>query len=191
VQYESHGRPRHGVCSGDLSFTPKDATKAIFVHSNKSFRLPTDPNTPIIMVGPGTGIAPFRGFLQERALSGAAGKNWLFFGCQRAKCDFLYRDELMDYQSRGVLNRLDAAFSRDQPQKIYVQNLIQQHAAELWSWLSDGASLYVCGDAARMAKDVDVALHETAVRAGGLSTEQAVEWVGMLRQQKRYLRDVY
>jgi sulfite reductase (NADPH) flavoprotein alpha-component len=192
LRYESHGQPRHGVCSNDLAAAPAGAVKPIFIHPNKTFRLPSDPATSLIMIGPGTGIAPFRSFLQERAASGTTtGRNWLFFGCQRADTDFLYRDELERFKARGILKRLDVAFSRQQSEKVYVQHLMQQHATELWRWLQEGAHLYVCGDAARMARDVDAALHEVAMHAGGLGSEQAHAWVDELRQQKRYRRDVY
>jgi sulfite reductase (NADPH) flavoprotein alpha-component len=191
VRYSSFGRRRHGVCSGDLARAKLNETRPIFVHTNKAFRLPTDPNTPIIMVGPGTGIAPFRSFLQERAATGAQGNNWLFFGCCNQRYDFLYRSELEQFQTQGLLTRFDVAFSRDQEQKIYVQHLMHQHAAELWRWLNEGAHFYVCGDAARMAKDVDAALHDAAMQSGGLDKEGAAAWVQTLRQQKRYLRDVY
>ncbi|MCL5996513.1 MAG: sulfite reductase subunit alpha, partial [Chloroflexi bacterium] len=191
LRYDSHDRQRYGVCSNDLAQAGGRTTKPIFVHPNKAFRLPSGADAPIIMVGPGTGIAPFRAFLQERAATGARGRNWLFFGCQHAHCDFLYRDELQDFQARGVLTRLDVAFSRDQAEKIYVQHLMLEHASELWRWLEEGAYFYVCGDASRMARDVDAALQEVATRAGGLMADQARAWVDALRQQKRYRRDVY
>jgi sulfite reductase (NADPH) flavoprotein alpha-component len=145
----------------------------------------------MIMVGPGTGIAPFRGFLHERKATGAKGKNWLLFGDQRAATDFLYRDELTALMRDGVLTRLDTAFSRDQADKIYVQHRMVEHAAELYRWLEDGAHFYVCGDASRMARDVDVALHTVIERAGGKTAEQAATYVQALKTAKRYARDVY
>jgi len=145
----------------------------------------------MIMVGPGTGIAPFRGFLHERRALGATGKNWLFFGDQRAATDFMYRDELDAMVSDGFLTRLSTAFSRDQAQKIYVQHRMAEHAKELFDWLEAGAHFYVCGDANRMAKDVDAALHEAVCHAGGRTAEQAAEYVKKLKAENRYQRDVY
>jgi sulfite reductase (NADPH) flavoprotein alpha-component len=143
------------------------------------------------MVGPGTGIAPFRAFLEERQATGAKGKNWLFFGDQRAATDFLYREQLEGMKASGILTRLDTAFSRDQAEKVYVQNRMLENAAELFAWLEAGACFYVCGDASRMAKDVDVALHKVVEIAGGKSPEAAAEYVSALRTAKRYQRDVY
>jgi sulfite reductase (NADPH) flavoprotein alpha-component len=145
----------------------------------------------MIMVGPGTGIAPFRAFLEERRATGARGKNWLFFGDQRAATDFLYRDELAAMTRDGVLTRLDTAFSRDQSEKIYVQNRMLENAAELYAWLEQGAHFYVCGDASRMAKDVDVALHKVVELAGKKSPDEASAYVQALKAAKRYARDVY
>jgi sulfite reductase (NADPH) flavoprotein alpha-component len=145
----------------------------------------------MIMVGPGTGIAPFRAFLQDREASGAKGRNWLFFGDQHAASDFLYQEELEAFKQRGTLTHLHTAFSRDQEEKIYVQHRMLEHAAELWAWFQEGAHFYVCGDAKRMAKDVDAALHQVAQQAGKLSVEASIEFVDSLRQQKRYQRDVY
>jgi sulfite reductase (NADPH) flavoprotein alpha-component len=142
------------------------------------------------MVGPGTGIAPFRAFLHERRAAAAPGKNWLFFGDQQSTCDFLYRDELEDLQSSGFLARLDTAFSRDQQQKIYVQNRMLENAAELFAWLENGAHFYVCGDAKRMAKDVDAALHKV-IELAGRTQEQSAEYIATLKSQKRYQRDIY
>jgi sulfite reductase (NADPH) flavoprotein alpha-component len=192
VRYESHGRQREGVASTYLAdrLTPEDRLP-MFVHVAKGFRLPEDPSTPIIMVGPGTGIAPFRAYLQERQAVGASGKNWLFFGEQRAKCDFFYEAEFAAARKAGILTRFDTAFSRDQAHKIYVQHRMLEHSKELFAWLEEGAHFYVCGDAARMAKDVDVALHQIVEKEGGKTTEQAAEYVENLRQQKRYKRDVY
>jgi sulfite reductase (NADPH) flavoprotein alpha-component len=145
----------------------------------------------MIMVGPGTGIAPFRAFLEERRATNATGKNWLFFGDQKAASDFLYREELLGMQESGLLTRLDLAFSRDQPEKIYVQHRMLENAAELYAWLEAGAHFYVCGDAARMAKDVDAALHQVIAQAGGKSPEAAAAYVQSLKTAKRYARDVY
>jgi sulfite reductase (NADPH) flavoprotein alpha-component len=192
VRYEAHGRARHGVCSTFLAdrCTPGTAVP-VYVHSNKAFKLPADPAAPIIMVGPGTGIAPFRAFLQERRAAGAKGKNWLFFGDQREGTDFLYRDELLSWSRDGHLARLDLAWSRDQAEKIYVQNRMIEQAAELYAWLEAGAYFYVCGDASRMAKDVDAALHKVVERAGGKSAASAADYVQSLQAAKRYARDVY
>jgi sulfite reductase (NADPH) flavoprotein alpha-component len=192
VRYEAHGRARHGVCSTFLAdrCTPGTAVP-VYVHNNKAFKLPADPAAPIIMVGPGTGIAPFRAFLQERRATGAKGKNWLFFGDQREGTDFLYRDELLAWQRDGHLARLDLAWSRDQAEKIYVQNRMIEQATELYSWLDAGAYFYVCGDASRMAKDVDAALHKVVERAGGKSAASAADYVQSLQAAKRYARDVY
>ena len=192
VRYDHAGRPRKGVCSTFLAERAlAHGTVGVFVHANKSFRPPASTNTPMIMVGPGTGIAPFRAFLTERAATGAKGKNWLFFGDQRAATDFLYRDELAALQQSGLLTRLDLAFSRDQPEKIYVQQRMLEAAAELWSWLEAGAHFYVCGDASRMAKDVDLALHQVIETAGQKSPAEAAAYVASLKTAKRYQRDVY
>lgn len=193
VRYDHANRPRHGVCSTFLAERAQPGTTkvGVFVHSNTSFRPPAHGDTPAIMIGPGTGIAPFRAFLHERQATGAKGKNWLFFGDQRAATDFLYRDELTALQASGVLTRLDLAFSRDQPEKIYVQQRMLAAAAELYAWLEAGAHIYVCGDASRMAKDVDAALHAVIERAGGKTPEQAAAYVQSLKAAKRYARDVY
>ena len=192
VRYELNGLARKGVCSTFLAERAlAHGTAGVFIHSNKAFRPPADPATPMIMVGPGTGIAPFRAFLEERAAIAATGKNWLFFGDQRAATDFLYQNELTALQSAGVLTRLDLAFSRDQPEKIYVQHKMLAAAAELYAWLEAGACFYVCGDASRMAKDVDLALHQVIEQAGGKSPEEAAAYVQALKAAKRYQRDVY
>jgi sulfite reductase (NADPH) flavoprotein alpha-component len=162
----------------------------VFVHSNKAFRPPAA-DSPLIMVGPGTGIAPFRAFLEERRATGAAGRNWLFFGDQKSATDFLYREEIEAFQKDGLLARLDLAWSRDQGEKIYVQQRMLENAGELFAWLEAGAGFYVCGDASRMAKDVDAALHQVIERAGGKTVEQAAEYVQALKAAKRYQRDVY
>ncbi|HEY5705065.1 MAG TPA: flavodoxin domain-containing protein [Terrimicrobiaceae bacterium] len=192
VRYELNGRQRKGVCSTFFAERVGPDTKVpVFVHKSPSFKLPADGSKPVIMVGPGTGIAPFRAFLEERRAVGANGRNWLFFGDQKAASDFLYREELEAMQKDGFLTKLDTAFSRDQAEKIYVQNRMIENAAEIWSWLQEGGYFYVCGDAKRMAKDVDAALHSIAETAGGLSAEQALEYVKQLKTEKRYLRDVY
>ena len=191
VRYESNGRRRKGVCSCFLAESDPGARVPVFVHSAKHFRLPEDPALPVIMVGPGTGIAPFRAFLQERRAAGTGGPTWLFFGEQREASDFLYRAEFEQYLKDGSLSRLDTAFSRDQSHKIYVQDRMRENGAEIYKWIQDGAYFYVCGDAARMARDVDSALHEIAASHGGKSPEEAAEFVKELKHQKRYRRDVY
>ncbi len=163
----------------------------MFVHVAKGFRLPEDPTTPIIMVGPGTGVAPFRAYLQERKTIGAPGKNWLFFGEQRSRCDFFYHDEFAALQTDGVLTRFHTAFSRDQAYKVYVQHRLLENSKEVYAWLQEGAHFFVCGDAARMAKDVDVALLQIVEKEGAMSPEAAAEYVEALRKEKRYKRDVY
>lgn len=182
---------RKGVSSTYLADRADDGEVPIFVQPSKHFRTPTDGDVPMIMIGPGTGVAPFRGFLQERRALGHQGRNWLFFGEQHAASDFYYQDELQGLQRDGMLTHLSLAFSRDQAQKIYVQDRLLEHGAELWRWLQDGARLYICGDASRMAKDVDQALREIAQSHGGLCVEGAVEYWRGLSEQKRYLRDVY
>jgi sulfite reductase (NADPH) flavoprotein alpha-component len=193
VRYDLHGRPRKGVCSTFLAdrAKPGESRIGVFVHSNKAFRPPANPDAPMIMVGPGTGIAPFRAFLEERMATGAKGKNWLFFGEQKASTDFLYREQLEELQKTGFLHRLDTAFSRDQQEKIYVQNRMLQAADELFAWLEAGAHFYVCGDASRMAKDVDAALHKVIETAGKKTPEEAAAYVQNLKSTKRYARDVY
>ena len=193
VRYEAHGRARKGVCSTFLAdrVIPGETPVPVFVQAGHGFRLPADGATPVIMVGPGTGIAPFRAFLEERRATGAGGRNWLFFGDQQRALDFLYEDELTALHADGHLTRLDLAFSRDQAGKIYVQCRMLEHAAELWRWLEDGAHFYVCGDAQRMAKDVESALREVVQKAGGRTPEQAAGYVAELKARKRYQRDVY
>lgn len=192
VRYELHGRARKGVCSTFLADRALAlGSVSVFIHANQAFRPPSDPALPMIMVGPGTGIAPFRAFLQERAATRAPGKNWLFFGDQKAATDFLYADELHALLAAGVLARLDLAFSRDQSEKLYVQHRMLENASELWTWLEQGAHFYVCGDASRMAKDVDAALHQVIERAGGKSPAAAAAYVQALKTAKRYQRDVY
>ncbi|HWA86393.1 MAG TPA: sulfite reductase subunit alpha [Opitutus sp.] len=193
VRYEHAGRRREGVCSTFLAdrVAAGETRAGIFVHTNKAFRLPANSDTPMIMAGPGTGIAPFRAFLHERRATGAKGKNWLFFGDQRAATDFLYRDEIEELRREGLLTRLDTAFSRDQAEKIYVQHRMLEHAAELFAWLEAGAHFYVCGDASRMAKDVDAALHRVVELGGKKSPESAAAYIAALRAARRYARDVY
>ncbi len=191
VRYETCDRARKGVCSSYLAERPENESLRIFFHSTNSFRLPENGDAPIIMVGPGTGIAPFRAFIEERKARGERGENWLFFGDQTAQSDFLYQDELEDYFREGALNRLDTAFSRDQSEKIYVQDRMLENGAELFEWLERGAYFYVCGDASRMAKDVDAALHEIVEAHGKMDTDSACAYVKSLKSSKRYLRDVY
>jgi sulfite reductase (NADPH) flavoprotein alpha-component len=192
VRYEANGRKRKGVCSMFLAERAMSVGKAgVFIHHNPNFRLPSDGDKPVIMVGPGTGIAPFRAFLEERHATGAKGKNWLFFGDQRSTTDFLYRDEVLAMQQEGHLSRLDLAWSRDQTEKIYVQQRMIEQAAEFYAWLEAGACLYVCGDASRMAKDVDAALHQLIELASGRTPAQAADYVQALKNAKRYQRDVY
>ena len=192
VRYESHGRSRQGLASGHLGDRCPVGTKMpIFLHSNASFRLPEDTSAPVIMIGPGTGIAPFRAFLEERKATGAKGDNWLFFGEQRQALDFLYKDELEGMQRDGVLTRLDTAFSRDQHRKVYVQDRMREHCAELYEWLERGAYFYVCGDATRMAKDVELALLDAIAQGSHRTLEHAEEYLAAMKKQKRYQRDVY
>jgi len=192
VRYEIHGRKRKGVCSDFLAERAgKDTPVPVFIQASKHFRVPENNDMPIIMVGPGTGIAPFRAFLEERKATGAEGRNWLFFGAQKSSCDFFYKEELETYQTEGVLTRFDTAFSQDQNYKIYVQTRMMEKAKELWNWLEQGAHFYVCGDASRMAKDVDKALHEIVKIAGDRSEEAAGEYIQKLKCDKRYQRDVY
>jgi sulfite reductase (NADPH) flavoprotein alpha-component len=163
----------------------------VFVHASHHFAPPSDGDVPMIMVGPGTGIAPFRAFLQERAAEGARGRSWLFFGDQHRQHDFLYRDEIEKWLLDGVLTRLDTAFSRDQDQKVYVQHRMLEKSREIWAWLEDGAHFYVCGDARRMAKDVDAALKRIVAEQGAMSDQAAAAWVSDLAKSGRYARDVY
>jgi sulfite reductase (NADPH) flavoprotein alpha-component len=163
----------------------------VFVQRAHAFRLPADPAAPVIMVGPGTGIAPFRAFLEERDAAGHTGRNWLFFGNQRRDSDFLYREELEDLATRRVLTRMDLAFSRDQANKVYVQHRMLESAQELWRWLANGAHLYVCGDAKRMAGDVDLALKQVAATEGGMDAAGAKRYFAEMAKAGRYQRDVY
>jgi sulfite reductase (NADPH) flavoprotein alpha-component len=191
TRYQQGKKFRKGVSSTFLADRAQGAAVPIFVQSNKHFRVPADGSAPVIMVGPGTGVAPFRGFLQERRARGDSGKNWLFFGEQHQHSDFYYRDELLDYKNDGLLTHLSLAFSRDQAQKIYVQDRMREQAAEIWRWLEEGAYFYVCGDASRMAKDVDHALREIVQQQGGFNDVDTVNYMRKLNMQKRYLRDVY
>ncbi len=192
VRYEAHNRPRAGVASVYLAERTEDPERiSVFVHSAKHFRVPEDGATDVIMVGPGTGIAPFRAMLQERKATGATGRNWLFFGEQRSSTDFLYREEFEGYVADGTLHQFDTAFSRDQDYKIYVQHRILEQAKQMYEWLENGAYFYICGDASRMAKDVDTALHEVVEREGGKSAEEAIEYIDALKKAKRYRKDVY
>ncbi|MFE5814827.1 molybdopterin-dependent oxidoreductase [Streptomyces sp. NPDC056479] len=192
VRYENlHGRPRGGVCSPFLADAESATEVPVFVQRSPHFRPPADAATPMVMVGPGTGVAPFVGFLQERRALGHKAPNWLFFGEQHRATDFYYEDELTSLLDEGVLARLDTAFSRDQRNKVYVQDRMREHGPELWRWLQDGAHFYVCGDASRMAKDVDRALRDIAVTHGGLEEAEASAYVKQLAAAKRYVRDVY
>ncbi len=192
VRFQKDQRQRKGVCSTYLAErATADGSVPIFVQTSHGFRLPADGKTPIVMIGPGTGIAPFRAFLQERLATGATGGNWLFFGDQRSSCDFLYREELDSYQQRGLLTRCDTAFSRDQAHKVYVQDRMREQGRELYRWLMDGAYFYVCGDAKRMAPDVDAALVAVVAEHGQVCMDEAKATVRQWTKQKRYLRDVY
>jgi sulfite reductase (NADPH) flavoprotein alpha-component len=192
VKYESQGRWKNGVASHFLGVRslPGDEVR-VFVQPSPKFRLPADPNTPVIMVGPGTGIAPFRAFLQERVALNLKGPSWLFFGNQHFEYDFLYRDELSNWLDQGYLSRLDLAFSRDQAEKLYVQHKMLDNAGELWQWLERGAQFYVCGDAKRMAQDVDQALQAIVMTQGGKTAAQAKQYVAQMAKDKRYHKDVY
>ena len=191
VRDTRHGRKRNGVASSFLADRAIAHGPILASITQSHFRLPRDPATPVIMIGPGTGIAPFRAFLEERAATNAPGKNWLFFGDQKAATDFLYREELEALQSAGILTRLDLAFSRDQKEKVYVQTRMESAATELFAWLEQGAYFYVCGDASRMAKDVEAALHKVVELAGGKTAAEAAAYIQALKAAKRYQRDVY
>lgn len=192
VRYETNHRSRIGVASTFLSDRVElnQTPVPVFV-SDSHFGVPADGAKDIIMVGPGTGVAPFRAFMQERLATKATGRNWLFFGDQHRAMDYLYEEEWTGWQAQGALARADLAFSRDQILKVYVQDRMRENAAELWSWIKGGAHFYVCGDAKRMAKDVDVALHQIIAEQGGLETAQAVDYVKQMKKDKRYQRDVY
>jgi sulfite reductase (NADPH) flavoprotein alpha-component len=192
VRYEIDKRTRLGVCSTFLGgrSTPGDKIK-VYVQKAQHFALPDDPAKPIIMIGPGTGIAPFRAFLHDRMAAKAPGRNWLFFGHQRSRCDFFYEDELVPMRSAGFLTRLTLAWSRDGKEKIYVQHRMREVGRDLWSWLNDGAHIYVCGDAQRMAKDVEAALIDVIAEHGGCSPPDAVKFLADLKAKGRYQADVY
>ena len=195
VNYHTHGRPKYGIASGYLGHgQPLNQDEVpVYIQPTKHFHMPA-PDAPIIMVGPGTGIAPFRAFLEERAATGATGRNWLFFGDQKRACDYLYEAEFAEMQRSGLLTKLDLAFSRDQAEKIYVQNRMHENGAEFWKWLQEGAYFYICGDdAKRMAKDVHAMMIQIAQEHGGMTPEAAKEYieVTLAKTQKRYLKDVY
>ena len=192
VRYEAHGRNRYGVCSTFLADRVEPGeTLPVYVHHNPNFKLPADPETPIIMIGPGTGVAPFRAFLEEREEIGASGKSWLFFGDRRFSTDFLYQVEWQRWLKSGVLTNMDVAFSRDQEQKVYVQHRMLEKSRELYQWLQEGAVVYVCGDEKRMAHDVHAALAAILEQEGGFSSDEALEYLKRMQQDKRYQRDVY
>ncbi|AAU37857.1 assimilatory sulfite reductase (NADPH) flavoprotein subunit [[Mannheimia] succiniciproducens] len=192
VRFEHEGRARTGVASGFLADrVEEDGEVKIFVEPNDNFRLPQDKSKPIIMIGSGTGIAPFRAFLQQRQAEEAEGKNWLIFGNQHFATDFLYQAEWQQFVKDGYLHKYDFAWSRDQAEKIYVQDKIREKSTALWQWLQEGAHVYVCGDASKMAKDVENALLEVIAREGKLTPEDAEEYLNDLREDKRYQRDVY
>ena len=191
VRYQLHGEIRAGVASVHLAdrSTPS-STLPVYIQANPHFSLPGD-DTPIIMIGAGTGVAPFRAFVQEREARGAAGRSWLFFGERNFRTDFLYQTEWQRFLKDGALTRMDVAFSRDRPQKTYVQHKMQDRACEIFAWLNEGAHVYVCGDAARLAPDVHAALIEIVAAQGGLGREGADDYVRRLQREGRYQRDVY
>ncbi len=192
VRYEAHGRKRHGVCSILCAERLKPGDKLpVFIQPNQNFKLPQDPDAPIIMVGPGTGIAPFRSFMQEREEIGASGKSWLFFGDQHFVTDFLYQTEWQKWLKDGVLTKMDVAFSRDTEEKVYVQHQMMKNSKELFEWLKQGAYVYICGDEKHMAHDVHNTLLSIIEEEGGMSKEKAESYLANLQQQKRYQRDVY
>ena len=192
VRYDIEGRARAGGASSFLADrVEEDGEVRVFIEHNDNFRLPANPQTPVIMIGPGTGIAPFRAFMQQRAADGAEGKNWLFFGNPHFTEDFLYQVEWQRYVKEGVLSRIDLAWSRDQQQKVYVQDKLREQGAELWRWINDGAHIYVCGDANRMAKDVEQTLLDVIAEFGAMDAEAADEFLSELRVERRYQRDVY
>jgi sulfite reductase (NADPH) flavoprotein alpha-component len=192
ARYRTNGRDRVGVCTTFMAdrVTVGETPTPVFV-SHSHFGPPEDGSRDAIMVGPGTGIAPFRAFMQDRGASGAKGRNWLFFGDQRRATDFLYEEDWDRWKAEGVLTRIDTAFSRDQLVKIYVQDRMREAAAELWAWIKAGAHFYVCGDAKRMAKDVDVALHDVIAGQGNMTPAAAADYVKLMKKEKRYQRDVY
>uniref|UniRef100_UPI003BF47BB5 diflavin oxidoreductase n=2 Tax=Alcaligenes xylosoxydans xylosoxydans TaxID=85698 RepID=UPI003BF47BB5 len=191
VRYDNGRRQRKGVSSTFLADRAGEADVPVFVQEASHFRPPRQGDTPMIMVGPGTGVAPFRAFLQERRARGDRGRNWLFFGERHAASDFYYRDELQALRDDGLLTRLDLAFSRDQIAKVYVQDRMREHGAQLWAWLQEGAHFYVCGDAAQMARDVDDTLRQLVAQHGGMDADAAAAYVARMTADKRYVRDVY
>jgi sulfite reductase (NADPH) flavoprotein alpha-component len=192
VRFNAHGAERQGVCSGHMGErAPVGSTMPIFLHENNAFRLPEDAEAPVIMIGPGTGIAPFRAFLEHRQALGEKGPMWLFFGEQRRVSDYLYEEQFAQMQREGVLTKLHTAFSRDTAKKVYVQDRMQENAAELYEWLERGAYFYVCGDASRMAKDVENALLDVIAKGSNGTLENAAEYLAAMKKQKRYQRDVY
>jgi len=192
VEYEAHGRKRGGVCSVQVSERLEEGeTLPIFIQNNPNFKLPANPETPVIMIGPGTGVAPFRAFLEEREETGAQGKSWLFYGDRHFVTDFLYQTDWQRMLKDGVLTKLDVAFSRDSEEKVYVQHRILEHAEELYKWLQEGAHVYVCGDEKHMAHDVHAALLTVVEKQGGLSAEAAAAYIADMQANGRYQRDVY
>lgn len=192
VRFKTHGADRQGVCSGHMGErAPEGGTLPIFLHENNAFRLPEDTDAPVIMIGPGTGIAPFRAFLEHRQVLGQKGPMWLFFGEQRRISDYLYEQQFLQLQSQGVLTKLHTAFSRDTAKKVYVQDRMQENAADLYDWLQRGAYFYVCGDASRMAKDVENALLDVIAKGSNGTLENAAEYLAVMKKQRRYQRDVY
>jgi len=192
VRYEAHGRLRKGVCSVQCAERLQPGDKLpIYIHSNPNFKMPSDPDTPIVMIGPGTGVAPFRAFLEEREETGARGRTWLFFGDRRFRTDFLYQTDWQRWLKEGVLTRMDVAFSRDTAEKVYVQHRMLEKSRDLYAWLMDGAAVYVCGDEKHMAHDVHRALAEVLAKEGGMSREDAEAYLENMQQQGRYQRDVY
>jgi len=192
VRYNARGRERYGVCSVQCAerLEPGD-TLPIYIHQNPNFKLPASPDTPLILIGPGTGVAPFRAFMEEREETGAEGKTWLFFGDRHFLTDFLYQVEWQRWLKEGVLTRMDVAFSRDTAEKVYVQHRMLEKSRDLYEWLQEGASVYVCGDEKHMAHDVHAALVAVLEREGGMSRDQAEAYLADMQQQKRYQRDVY
>jgi sulfite reductase (NADPH) flavoprotein alpha-component len=195
IRYDTHGRHKKGLASGFLADHADVLLKSVpvYVQPSRTFRLPEDGSRDIIMIGPGTGIAPFRAFLEHRTAKGDRGRSWLFFGEQRRGTDFLYEQEWQQHIDAGTLRRFDVAFSRDQTEKVYVQHRMREHARDVWDWIQGGAFVYVCGDARRMAKDVHQTLIDIATEQGGMPAEKAAEYVNvtLMKTEKRYLRDVY
>jgi sulfite reductase (NADPH) flavoprotein alpha-component len=192
VNYDAFGQPHYGGASGYLNRrVPPGASIKVFAEDNHNFRLPVDTQAPIIMIGPGTGIAPFRAFMQQRKTVQQCGDNWLIFGNPHRESDFLYEEEWLALQSEGILTRIDVAFSRDQAEKVYVQHRILEHATDFYRWLERGAYLYICGDATHMAQDVQTAILQVIQQQAGKSPQQAEAYLDQLKQEKRYQKDVY